>query len=1150
MRRLVITLLLSIALLSACRPSPPEASRTELDSEPPRVLISEVLAGVEGNNNYEFVELYNTGEVPVDLQGWSLWYQLPTDQEPQSVFRWEQQTYIPANGHYLLVRSGEDIGITPDVIFNQSLNTSGGNLWLLGADERQNDALAWGNASGELGEGDPAPAMQNGVALERLPGGETGNGQDTDDNLADFSLQTDPQPQNIASPRTPGGKQPLAIDVILPEQIEPGQDFSLQLRVRNQSGSRFENLQVVIPLPEELDVSPLQVDFEVQGTQVVWDIDDFEEDEILQTTLNLSAPWTYLTLNFKNIHIEIPSADMYIFTETRRVAIEGGTIPVAVARELVGSEVIVEGVATMYTGGYFAGSGNVKFYLEDASHGIQVWVPSGEGSLDVPLGARVRVRGLMDVYRGAHELVTATPEDVEIIALNEPPEPLQISIQQAVHDEDTLPGRLVSMEGTATRVEEFNYSFEMDLVDDAGNLITLYIDKLTEISGELFEAGRQYQAAGILENTDDRVQLYPRIANDLREVFPPVVRVEAEAPVTVIRNQQFEITFTVHNNTLEPQIGLDLWLEIPSEVRLLETEGDSERVDSSVRWTLPQISPQGGSIERTASFVTNTNQESFRIEEFGLRTPSGDEINPESPVQIFLGETVPIWAIQWEGDSSPFKLKDLRTSGVVTGVFPELGGFWIQNTEPDENPITSEGLFIAAEGLTLDVEIGDFVQVAGQIREISSQTQLQLQGPGSVQVLITNLALPAAVRLDPPQATETAREYYEHIEGMLAEVDEPAFVVGPSSRFGEFVLVLAKHDTTRLYRDDETGWLIHVDDGSEIAHNDRSTLPYALSTGDQVFKVSGPLAYTYGNYKIEPLSIPQFEKTLVSLPSIDLPDSGSMGVMTWNVENLFDILDPHPSSPPRPRKAEYELELTKIANTLLVADAPGIVAFQEVEHIGILEDLVAHPLLAGYGYEPYLLEGTDSRGIDVGYIVQKDFIEVLDVRQYPAPEGLTSRPPLVLHLRVSLGDSAHEIYLLNNHFTSLAGGEAATEPRRTAQAAWNVSIVEQIRAASPQAEIIVLGDLNSFYASPPVAALRQAGLRHVYEWLPEPVEYTYIFEGVAQNLDHILVSPTLFNAISDVVVLHVNADYALPSPEDESPLRKSDHDPLIVVITP
>lgn len=270
--------------------------------------------------------------------------------------------------------------------------------------------------------------------------------------------------------------------------------------------------------------------------------------------------------------------------------------------------------------------------------------------------------------------------------------------------------------------------------------------------------------------------------------------------------------------------------------------------------------------------------------------------------------------------------------------------------------------------------------------------------------------------------------------------------------------------------------------------------------------------------------------------------------MTWNVENLFDILDPHPSSPPRPRKANYELELTKVANTLLAAGAPTIVGLQEVENLGIMDDLAAHELLSPFDYQPVLLEGTDSRGIDVAYLVRGDRAQILDVQQFVAPEGLTSRPPLLIKVQVGLGDEKRILYILNNHFTSLAGGEAATEPRRAAQSAWNIESVNLLRAADPDAHFVVLGDLNSFYDSLPIDVLRESGLRHVFELLPGKERYTYIYQGVAQTLDHILVSPSLWAALEEVHVLHTNADFAMPDPEDDSPIHKSDHDPVIVII--
>ncbi len=43
-----------------------------------------------------------------------------------------------------------------------------------------------------------------------------------------------------------------------------------------------------------------------------------------------------------------------------------------------------------------------------------------------------------------------------------------------------------------------------------------------------------------------------------------------------------------------------------------------------------------------------------------------------------------------------------------------------------------------------------------------------------------------------------------------------------------------------------------------------------------------------------------------------------------------------------------------------------MLGLQEVENIAILEDLSrCRSFVAGYGYEPVLIEGFDSRGIDV-----------------------------------------------------------------------------------------------------------------------------------------------------------------------------------------
>jgi hypothetical protein len=384
---------------------------------------------------------------------------------------------------------------------------------------------------------------------------------------------------------------------------------------------------------------------------------------------------------------------------------------------------------------------------------------------------------------------------------------------------------------------------------------------------------------------------------------------------------------------------------------------------------------------------------------------------------------------------------------------------------------------------------------------------------------------------------------------MLVQVTEPAVAVAPTSKYGETALAKAHWDLNRVMHGDPTGMLIFVDDGSGATHYSLTTLPFAIQTGDSVAQVVGPLAYTYGQYKIEPTTMPVITSTENTPARLEPPGTDEFSVATFNVEDLFDFQDPHPSDPPPPSVSEYRLDLTKMGHAILEMGAPTIVGLQEVENVGILDDLVAHELIAEYAYQPFLVDGTDSRGIDVAYMVRGDQASVEGATSYPAPEGLTSRPPLLVTVTLHLESGDETVYVLNNHFTSMSGGEKPTEPRRTAQANWNVTLVERILDREPDAHVVVLGDLNSFYDSPPLDAVREAGLRHVYEFSEPERPYTYIFQGESETLDHILVTPSLYELLVRVEALHINADYPPPVPGDPSARRVSDHDPLVAVFS-
>jgi predicted extracellular nuclease len=567
-------------------------------------------------------------------------------------------------------------------------------------------------------------------------------------------------------------------------------------------------------------------------------------------------------------------------------------------------------------------------------------------------------------------------------------------------------------------------------------------------------------------------------------------------------------------------------------------------------WVIPQLAGQGGTA--TAGFVAKVDLGATgQIAAEAAKATASEWPDPalSEPAITFVGSGVPIWAIQGPGAASPYVRDQVTAEGIVVGAFADLHGFWIQEPETDDDPDTSAGLFVQIGDMEIAVKLGDRVRLSGKIRESSRQTTLQPLAPEDVEVLSSGNVLPDAVELDPPMDEAESREYCEALEGMLVKVSQPAVAVGPTSKYGETPLVRADWDVQRIMRGDPRGMLIFVDDGSDMTHQDQSTLPFALQTGDSVVDIYGPLAYTYENYKIEPIAVPVVTPVDHPLPTLEPVGPGEFSVATFNVQDLFDPYDPHPTDPPIPTTAYYKLDLSKTADAIRAMGVPTIVGLQEVENLQILTDLVEEPAIALYRYTPVLIEGTDSRGIDNGYLVRSDQATLEGVASLVAPGGLTSRPPLLITVTLHMQGRDRTVYLLNNHFTSMSGGELPTEPRRIAQAAWNVQQVQRILADDPEAYVMVLGDLNSFYHSPPMDEFRSAGMRHVYEFVEPEIPYTYIYEGESETLDHVWITPSLYEHLVRVEVLHINADFTLPLPDDATARHGSDHDPLVAVFS-
>jgi hypothetical protein len=142
------------------------------------------------------------------------------------------------------------------------------------------------------------------------------------------------------------------------------------------------------------------------------------------------------------------------------------------------------------------------------------------------------------------------------------------------------------------------------------------------------------------------------------------------------------------------------------------------------------------------------------------------------------------------------------------------------------------------------------------------------------------------------------------------------------------------------------------------------------------------------------------------------------------------------------------------------------------------------------------------------------------------------------------------LFIIVNHFNSKGNDTPlfgryqppvmASEATRIQQAQVVNNFIDSILALDPQAKIIVLGDLNDYPFSTALQTLSGGVMTNLVGWLPTAEQYTYIYEGNSQVLDHILISPNLVAlGRAAVDIIHMNAELK----ENERP---TDHDPVLV----
>jgi|GEM_PF-1346042 hypothetical protein len=167
------------------------------------LVLAEVVTGGASASD-EYVEISNAGPTAVDLGDCELIYVTASGATTTRKASFAEPLLLVPGQHLLVANAVGIYGPLADATYSSGLAADGGAVALRRADGTVVDAVGWGTATNTYVEGAVAPAPPAKSSLERLPGGWAGNTQDTNDNRADWFVQSNPIAQSLASEPAPG----------------------------------------------------------------------------------------------------------------------------------------------------------------------------------------------------------------------------------------------------------------------------------------------------------------------------------------------------------------------------------------------------------------------------------------------------------------------------------------------------------------------------------------------------------------------------------------------------------------------------------------------------------------------------------------------------------------------------------------------------------------------------------------------------------------------------------------------------------------------------------------------------------------------------------------------------------------------------------
>ncbi|MEU9045328.1 MULTISPECIES: endonuclease/exonuclease/phosphatase family protein [unclassified Kitasatospora] len=562
-----------------------------------------------------------------------------------------------------------------------------------------------------------------------------------------------------------------------------------------------------------------------------------------------------------------------------------------------------------------------------------------------------------------------------------------------------------------------------------------------------------------------------------------------------------------------------------------------------------RISPQAGKpVTGVPGIVTGVraygSSKGFWIQD---PNPDADPATSEG-IFVFTGGTPSVKV----GDS-------VLVSGKVTEYYPSYSGGSQSVTE-----ISAPGITVVSAGNPLPAP------VVVDTRNIPGTYSPAAGADGTID----------AVKLDPEKY---ALDFYESLEGMLVQVKDVR-VVQATDQYNELWVAADRQDQRskrggvlyESYREPNVGRLM-VQQQAPVS---QQPFPVA-NVGDELTgATTGPLDYNnFGGYTLVAGTVGTLKDNHLQREVTAQASDRELTLATYNVQNL---------APNNPDAKFAQLAQGVVTNLR----SPDIVALEEIQDDNgskndgtvdasqtVAKFVAAIKAAGGPAYDWRSIDPQDGKdGGEPGGNIRQVFLfnpqrvsftdiaggnatTAVGVTGTGAAAALTASPG-----RIQPGDEAwtnsrkplvgqfvfrgQKVFVIANHFNSKGGDQGidsrfqqptrSSEVQRVKQATVEQAFLSQLLAADKEAKVVSLGDFNDYQFSPALATLTKGGvLRDLVNELPETEQYSYVYQGNSQVLDHILVSPEVGYAKYDVV--HINSEFAQ---------QASDHDPQVVRIKP